>query len=97
MTLFLQGATSLGFLVAALFFLRFWRQSDDRLFLLFALAFAAMAVNRFALVFVDETGELGTGLFLIRLLAFVLIVVAIVDKNRAGRPTVDPPAPSPPH
>src|SRR5688500_1685217 len=49
MMLFLHGATSMGCIVAALYFLRFWRDTRDRLFVLFSIAFAVLAANRAAL------------------------------------------------
>jgi hypothetical protein len=82
---FLGGVIFLGCLVAALFFLRFWVQSRDRLFAMFALAFAVLALNRGVLAGLDETNEARTYVYLARLLAFLLIAVAIVDKNRSAR------------
>lgn len=82
---FLSGVIFLGSLVAALFFLRFWVQSRDRLFAMFALAFAVLGVNRLVLVVLDESNEARVYVYLVRLLAFLLIAVAIVDKNRPGQ------------
>ena len=79
---YLLGFTTMGCLVAALFFAGFWRSSGDRFFLLFALAFATFAANRFVLLFLDEADEARTVVYGVRLLAFLLIVAAIVDKNR---------------
>lgn len=83
MTIFLRGATAMGCLVAALFFLRFWRQSLDRFFLLFALAFAILAIDYAILGLVSFATEWRIYVFIVRLSAFVLILVAIADKNRA--------------
>ena len=52
MKLFLAGALAMGFGIAGLFFLRFWRKTRDRLFALFALSFFVMALNRVVLAFV---------------------------------------------
>lgn len=79
---FLAGATALASLAVALFFLRFWRQTLDRFFLLFALAFATFAINRTALVAIDPELESRGLLYALRLAAFLLIIVAVVDKNR---------------
>lgn len=79
---FLTGATAMGCLVIALFFVRFWRGSDDRFFLLFALAFAIFGVNRVVFGFLQESSEARPAVYAVRLLAFVLIAVAVVDKNR---------------
>jgi hypothetical protein len=74
--------------VAGLLFLRFWRDSRDRLFGLFAVALFALAANRIMLALAPQYGLSGH-LYWTRLLAFGLILVAIVDKNlprgRAGR------------
>jgi hypothetical protein len=83
---FFMGATAMGFGVAGLFFLRFWRQTGDRLFLIFALAFGLLAGIRVALAFTQEVSEAHTFLYTLRFVAFLLILVAIVDKNRPRRP-----------
>ena len=70
-------------LVVALFFLRFWRQSRDRLFLYFAAAFAILAPNWFLLVYVPPENEARALVYLFRLVSFSLIIIAIVDKNRS--------------
>lgn len=81
MQLFLLGMISMGFAVAALFFLRFWRGSRDRLFLYFAIAFALEAANRAIFAFNGARSEEVTLYFSLRLVAFLLILWAIVDKN----------------
>lgn len=68
--------------VIALFFLRFWVTSRERLFALFALAFSVLAVQRLALALTNAMMEDQTVFYLLRLAAFVIIIVAIVDKNR---------------
>ena len=71
-----------GYLVIALFFLRFWATSRDRLFLLFAGSFGVLAVQRLALSLTSESMEDQTLFYLLRLAAFVVIIIAVVDKNR---------------
>jgi Family of unknown function (DUF5985) len=78
MNAFVSGALTMGYAVAALFFLRFWRDSRDRLFAFFSAAFLILAVQR-AIVTLCDVGE---AIFLLRALAFVLIIIAIADKNR---------------
>jgi hypothetical protein len=87
MTHLLSGAIIMGCFVAGLFFLRFWRRTRDRLFAMFAAAFWMMAVNRIVLASLNEESEFRTPVYVVRLLAFVLILVAIIDKNRSGGPT----------
>ena len=83
----LAGAVAMGFGVAGIFFLRFWRQTRDRLFALFALAFLVMAGNRVELTLSALRGARGDHLYWIRLVAFALILVAILDKNRSRKPS----------
>jgi hypothetical protein len=83
LVLFLSGMLAAGYLVVAGFFLRFWRQTRDRLFLHFCVAFVLLAVQRAILVpefamFEDKTWAYG-----LRLLAFLVILYGIVEKNRA--------------
>lgn len=78
----LSGAILLAYVVVALFFLRFWKKTFDRLFLLFSVAFSTLAVERFLLILVDPTHELRPYVYSVRLVAFVLILAAILDKNR---------------
>jgi hypothetical protein len=79
---FSSGGIALGSFAIALFFLRFWRQTDDRFFALFATAFVLFGVNRIVLVVERSHGSEGAGAYGIRLAAFVVILLAIVDKNR---------------
>jgi hypothetical protein len=85
MNAILTGAIAMAFAVAALFFLRFWRQTGDRLFALFALSYLILAVNRAALGLRAEQNMEGDHLYWVRLLAFTLILLAILDKNRVRR------------
>lgn len=80
---FMIGAIAMGSWIAALFFLRFWHDTGDRLFLMFAVSFLLLGITRLGLIlsrnFLTE-GE--THWYWMRLAAFVLILIAIVDKNR---------------
>ena len=87
---FVTGAIVMGCWVAGLFFLRFWMQTRDRLFLFFTAAFWVLALSWVALALTDETYEARPFLYLLRLVAFVLIIVGIVDKNRAKPPGHQP-------
>jgi hypothetical protein len=81
---FLNGANAMASAVAGLFFLRFWRQTRDRLFANFAAAFWLLGLNWFALALTSPAFEFRPFIYLIRLVAFGLILGAIVEKNRAG-------------
>ena len=80
---FLSGAIFALCCVAGLFFLRFWRRTRDRFFAFFAAAFFLLALQRPMLLLIQGSNEHVVTAYLVRLLAFVLILVAIIDKNRA--------------
>ena len=69
-------------LVAGLFFLRFWAASRDRLFAMFAAAFWILGLQRLLLALTRSIMEDQAMFYSMRLLAFLIIIVAIVDKNR---------------
>jgi hypothetical protein len=79
---FLSGALFTSYLAAGLFFLRFWKKTRDRLFAIFALAFWVFAVERMLLASTSPNDEFRPYVYLVRLSAFLLIIVAIIDKNR---------------
>jgi len=81
-TTIVWSATAMGGVTAGLFFLRFWRDSRDRLFLVFALAFFVLSLNWLALVAAPVATGTHHFAYVIRLVAFVLLLVGIVDKNR---------------
>jgi hypothetical protein len=79
--LLLIGAISLGSFIIGLFFLRFWKSTRDRFFLFFAASFLLEGVNRILLGAFVGMAEDAVLYYLIRLAAYCLIIVAIVDKN----------------
>jgi len=81
MTDLFTGAITMGSLLIALFFLRFWRDSGDRFFLYFALSFSIEGVHRLYSAVHDAGGEDSPLHYLIRLLAYGLILWAILEKN----------------
>jgi hypothetical protein len=82
---FLSGAIALGFIVSALFFLRFWKRTRDGLFLAFATAFALLGMGQAVQALANIPQEERSYIFLLRLVAFTLILIAIVRKNRSAR------------
>ena len=80
----LTGALGALYAIIGLFFLRFRARTGDRLFAYFASAFFLLAAQRFALTIARQWGESTTWIYGIRLVAFVLILWAIIDKNRAA-------------
>jgi hypothetical protein len=78
---FINGLLSAGFLMAALFFLRFWRRTRDGLFAAFAAAFALLALAQPLPVLTGIPDESQAPIYLIRLAAYLLIIWAILRKN----------------
>ena len=78
----LAGAVAMASFVAALFFFKYWRQTRDSFFLLFALAFGIDAASRFVLGIARVSDESEPLYYVPRLVAFLLIILAIALKNR---------------
>ena len=87
LTLLMAGALAAGYAVIALFFARFWRDTHDRLFGFFSVAFVLLAIQRVALALTASHPEWTSALYGIRLTAFLLILYAVIDKNRAPSPS----------
>lgn len=85
MSSFLGGATMLASFAVAVFFLRYWRDTHDRLFGVFALAFALFGANRIALSVLNEASEARTWVYALRAAAFLMIIAAVIDKNLSPR------------
>jgi hypothetical protein len=82
MNLFLYGVLCMASSLVGLFFLRYWSLSRDRLFIFFALAFWILALHWLMIAVVDVSTEIRPYFYIPRLLAFLLILIAIIDKNR---------------
>ena len=83
---FLSGAVTLGCVIAAVFFLRFWRRTRDRLFLAFAVAFFLLALNQALAQWLGAADERVGYTYLLRVIGFILILAGIIDKNVRRRP-----------
>lgn len=69
-------------LIAALFFFKFWSKTEDRFFGFFALAFSLFAIERCFLAIIDPTNEAQPFVYSFRMLSFLIIIWAVIDKNR---------------
>jgi hypothetical protein len=87
MLILMTGMSGMGFLIATLFFLRFWRRTGDRLFATFAAAFVLLALNQILLGLPMIAREDQSLLYLPRVVAFALLIAAIVLKNVAKAPS----------
>lgn len=81
----LLGAAAMASIVIGLFFVRYWRGTGDRLFGFFVAAFWTFAAHWLGLAIVQPQVEGRHWLYLLRLLAFLLIIVGIIDKNRRAK------------
>lgn len=85
--LFVAGAMCAGYAIAGLFFLQFWRRTRDGLFSAFAVAFWLMALNQAVAGFSRQAHAENSAAYLLRLTAFIVIIVAVLAKNsRPGAP-----------
>lgn len=82
---FLSGAVTVGYLVAAGFFLRYWHKTAERLFFLFAVAFVLLALNQTLNHVLSVVSEPTSFVYGLRALAFILILAAIIDQNLFSR------------
>jgi hypothetical protein len=78
---YISGLITMAYILAGIFFLRFWRRTDDGLFVNFALAFWLLALNQAIVSLAGIVREEQSWIYLLRLLAFLLIIVGIVRKN----------------
>jgi hypothetical protein len=82
---FLHGALFMASTIAGLLFWRSWRETRDRLFVYFALAFGIFALQWAALDLVRPALDEPHRIYALRLVTFGLIIAGIVDKNRNER------------
>lgn len=81
MNLALIGAIAMASLTAGLFFLRFWKDTKDRFFLFLGVSFFVEGLNRFALAITGNPNEDRPFFYFVRFLSFLVILIAIADKN----------------
>lgn len=79
----LSGGIAVAFVMIGVCFVRFWRTTRTKLFLLFAIAFFLLTIERVVLVLVNPSNEFAPYLYMIRLAAFVVIIAGIIDQNRS--------------
>jgi hypothetical protein len=79
---FVSGLITMGFFVSGLFFIRFWIRTRDLLFAAFAAAFWLLATNQALLALSDLPVEERSWMYLLRLAAFIIIILAVALKNR---------------
>ena len=75
------GALAFGHLAVASLFLRFWARVRATLLMVFAIAFTLMAASYVLLCFSDIGNGWRVAAYLIRLSAFVFIILGIVSTN----------------
>lgn len=78
---FLLGVLATMFIGASVFFLRFWTETRDIFFLAFAASFLVEGLSQIIILFQPQPNESSPEMYLIRLLASLLILAAILKKN----------------
>jgi len=81
MVLFLSGALTFGFFIAALYFFKFWKKTWDALFLHMAIAFLLFALNQGIAAWISPLNENYGYTYLLRVIGFIAIMIAIIRKN----------------
>lgn len=76
-----SGMVAMSYFIAGLFFLKFWRRANDLLFASFAVAFLLFAATQGLVGFYGRAAETTAFFYFLRLLGFLLIILAIVRKN----------------
>lgn len=79
---FVSGLITMGFLIAGLFFVRYWGRTREMLFAAFAAALWLLGANQALLALSDLPVEERSWMYLLRLAAFVIIIIAVALKNR---------------
>lgn len=80
---FSSGLITMGFLVITLFFFKFWRRTRDALFAAFSISFGLLAINQALTTLIDIARDERSYVYILRLLAFLIIIVAVIHKNSA--------------
>lgn len=83
LAIFFSGAFMITLFYVGVYFMRFWRQTKDPFFGYFTAAFWLLAAERIPLLLMSPILEGKSIIFVFRLLAFSLILIAIVQKNRS--------------
>jgi hypothetical protein len=82
---FLSGVVAMGYAMVGLFFLRLWGKSAARLYLAFAIAFDLLAINQAITTWIHDDERVAYA-YALRVIAFTLILIALVDTNRSRAP-----------
>lgn len=79
---FMLGAIAVSCFLVGVFFLRYWRSSRDRFFLFLAVSFWMEALSRVDMAISNSLHEASPVHYVVRLLSYGVILIAIWDKNR---------------
>jgi hypothetical protein len=78
---FLSGMTTMGYVIAGLFFFRFWLRTTDKLFAFFGVAFCLLAISQALSALADIPRDDQSWIYLLRFAAFMLLIAGIIGKN----------------
>ena len=83
---FLLGIVVTASLASGTFFLKFWQRTRDPLFLAFGIAFIIEGLNRIGFLLTEKPNDGSPIIYVVRLVAYLLILSAVVWKNRGRKP-----------
>lgn len=83
--IWMQGAIAIGYLVVAIFFIQFWLETRERLFLFFATGFVVLTIHRAMLGLASEDLDWRAVTFSLRLAGYVIILIGIIDRRIRSR------------
>lgn len=84
---FISGMTTMGMIIAGLFFFRFWRRTTDTLFVYFGASFWILALSQGLAAISGIPRENQSWIYLLRLAAFLLLIIGIIGKNLRRSPS----------
>jgi hypothetical protein len=90
---FMEGAITIAAFAVAVFFLRYWKATSDRLFAVFAIAFTLFGASSIALFLTAHDPDGEVWVFALRAATFAALIVAVLDKNLTKQPARPQPAP----
>jgi hypothetical protein len=79
--IWMQGAIAMGYLIVALFFVRFWSETRDRLFVFFATGFGILCIHRTMFALSHGGAGWDEATFALRLVGYLAILIGIIDRR----------------
>ncbi len=82
---YLTGVLAVSSVSIGVFFLRYWKESKDTLFLAFSVAFVVEGLKRTSVLLLQNPNEGSPRVYLLRCFSFLVILFGIVKANISKR------------